>query len=125
MVIFKLKMFITNIIDSANSNSVENINRRIKWSEQNTWSQRFNELEKLSSDHIHSIIVLAYGDSNITSKCVKAIIDNCDRDRTELIIIDNGSTDNLREYLKTTFINNSHIHYYYIELNFLLFQYII
>jgi GT2 family glycosyltransferase len=93
------EMFSRSIIDQVDNNSVKNIKSRVKWAEQNDWSHRFEQIEKLISGKIHSIIVLAYGDAEVTSKCVEAIVDNCDTARTELIIIDNGSTDGIKDLI--------------------------
>ena len=65
-------------------------------------------------NNLISVIIPAHNSKYTIYDSINSVL-NQSYKNFEIIIIDNGSTDNLREYLKTTFNNNSHIHYYYIE----------
>ncbi|WP_326848305.1 glycosyltransferase family 2 protein [Bacillus velezensis] len=46
-----------------------------------------------------SIIILTYNELELTKKCLASIERYTDKDKIELIIVDNGSSDGTREYI--------------------------
>ncbi len=46
-----------------------------------------------------SIIILTYNELELTKKCLASIKRYTDKDKIELIIVDNGSSDGTREYI--------------------------
>lgn len=62
-----------------------------------------------------SVIIPAHNSKNTIYDSIKSIL-NQTYSNFEIIIIDNGSTDNLQDYLIDTFNNNYNIHYYFIEI---------
>lgn len=47
-----------------------------------------------------SIIVLTYNELNLTKQCLESIWKHTDHNCIEIIVVDNGSHDGTRDYLK-------------------------
>lgn len=52
-----------------------------------------------------SIIILTYNNLSLTQKCLDSIAEHTDYPNTELIIVDNASTDGTQQYLTSRFAN--------------------
>jgi glycosyltransferase involved in cell wall biosynthesis len=66
-------------------------------------------------NNLISVIIPAHNSKNTIYDSINSVLNQTYKN-FEIIIIDNGSTDNLYEYLKNTFDNNIHIRYYFIEI---------
>jgi len=52
-----------------------------------------------------SIIILNFNTRKITDNCLQAIFKNCNPNNTEVILVDNGSTDNSAEFFRKKYVN--------------------
>ncbi|MDG4596949.1 MAG: glycosyltransferase [Candidatus Contendobacter sp.] len=77
-------------------------NRRVELAQRNDWTSRF---EAFSSAIIAlyekvSIIVITYNNCDLTRLCIESIFRNTTYPRYEVIIVDNASSDDTRNYLR-------------------------
>lgn len=56
-----------------------------------------------------SVIIPTYNRANLIVKCIKSVINSCP-DETEIIVVDDGSTDDTQRLILS--LNNNKIHYY-------------
>ena len=61
-----------------------------------------------------SIIITLYNRKNLVGRCIKSISDLAQKDDVEVIIVDDGSTDEPLDIL-SAYIDNKNIHYHYKE----------
>lgn len=75
----------------------------VEFAKENDWTKRFEMLEnEINSLYpLVSIVVLTYNQLDYTKKCINSIIEKTAYPNYELILVDNLSTDDTREYLKT------------------------
>lgn len=82
--------------------------KRSRWAEGHSWANRgiqlLEEIDKLENKKV-SIIVLTYNNLNLTIDCLNSIEKNTAYNNYEVIIVDNQSTDDTREYLSENYSN--------------------
>lgn len=104
--------FINNIKTALNENNEILKKNRIEYAENNQWSSRVDDLEKIIKKNTPfvSIILLCYNNWNLTEQCIISIIENTNYENYELIIVNNNSTDETKNKLKKIKKqNNMHI----------------
>ncbi len=83
-------------------NNFDSFNKRIELAQQNDWSNRFDTI--LSSiDELYkkvSFIIVTYNNCNLTHLCVESIFRNTTYPNYEIILVDNASSDDTRNYLR-------------------------
>lgn len=81
----------------------EEVNKRIKISQNNTWLDRCNQLEKIFYTNFFpkvSIITLSYNQLHFTKEFLTSYLDRSFYPNSELIIVENGSDEETVNYLK-------------------------
>lgn len=95
---------------------------RKQWSLTHDWASRAQSLHQhilqLSNQKPKaSLIVLTYNNLALTKECLKSIEVNTYYDNYEVIIVDNMSTDNTREYLRENYSNRENYQLIFNEDN--------
>ncbi len=94
--------FLRQIEISLVENDFDSFNKRIELAKQNDWSNRFDTV--LSSiDELYkraSFIIVTYNNCNLTHLCVESIFRNTTYPNYEVILVDNASSDDTRNYLR-------------------------
>jgi GT2 family glycosyltransferase/glycosyltransferase involved in cell wall biosynthesis len=77
---------------------------RREWAKGHDWASRAHQLSEAiysleSSKPKVSLVVLTYNNLNLTKECLDSIERNTEYDNYEVIVVDNLSTDETREYL--------------------------
>ena len=112
--------FITNIQYALIENDDNLIQSRIDYAMLNTWPKRILDIEKVINklSPSISIVLLCWNHWNETRLCIESVINNSNYNNYELIVVNNGSTDNTAnglEYYKNTYkfitIVNNHKNY--------------
>lgn len=83
--------------------------RRKAWAREHDWANRAGQLSKALVDLNErkpkvSLIVLTYNNLALTKECLESIELNTEYDNYEVIIVDNLSTDDTRNYLKKHYL---------------------
>ncbi|MDG4582710.1 MAG: glycosyltransferase [Candidatus Competibacter sp.] len=94
--------FLKQLETALVENNFDSFNKRIELAQQNDWSNRFdkilssiNELYKKAS-----FIIVTYNNCNLTQLCVESIFRNTTYPNYEVILVDNASSDDTRNYLR-------------------------
>lgn len=103
--------FIGQIERALDETDVELANSRVKLARANDWSSRFeSNLCALVALHPKvSIVVVTYNNVALTQGCIESLLRNTTYPNYELIIVDNASTDDTRNYLRYLSRNEGHI----------------
>jgi len=88
-------------IDAALHESPELRARRIEAAGANTWRDRARMLEETcrAASPLVSIIVVTYNNVAYTRLCLESVLENTHAPRFEVIVVDNASSDETRDYL--------------------------
>jgi len=97
--------FLENIAEAMKegSNTSEQRERRRQFASMQTWEHRAEEFEQVLSYLVLpkiSVIVLTYNNIELTKACLESILKESNYPNLELIIVDNASTDDTRNWLK-------------------------
>ena len=84
---------------------------RMEFARRNDWKERYSvmkeEIDKLYP--LTSIILITYNNLIYTKLCLKSILEKTNYPNYEIIIVDNGSTDETKDYLKDISQKNDNI----------------
>ncbi|AEH46347.1 glycosyltransferase [Parageobacillus thermoglucosidasius] len=85
-----------------NSDNLASDDECVEFAKDNDWSNRGEAFLDFSGKAFPkvSVIVITYNQLEYTKKCISSIINKTAYPNYELIIVDNNSSDNTREYLK-------------------------
>ena len=100
--------FTAKLEQALDNDSVNLLEQRIALARENTWHDRYQTLRSRIT-HLFgkvSIIVITWNNIEHTRRCVQSILADQTWPNYELIIVDNGSTDETPEYLKQ--LKNQH-----------------
>jgi GT2 family glycosyltransferase len=90
------------LADHLENDTPENVQERQAFAMQNDWRQRFesysNALTALYP--MVSIVVVTYGNLDLTRLCLGSVLRDTEHPRYEVIIVDNASTDGTPDYLR-------------------------
>lgn len=94
------------------SKDVELAEKRKAWALNHDWASRASSLKKEivnlnNTKPKVSIIVLTYNNLHLTKDCLESIELNTKYDNYEVIVVDNLSTDDTRDYLVKTYSDNN------------------
>jgi len=95
--------FVENIETALKENNQEIKKRRIETARNNDWVHRVEELEN-SIIHIFpkvSIIMVTYNNKEYTELCIENLLEKTAYPNYELIIVDNASCDETKDYLNS------------------------
>jgi GT2 family glycosyltransferase/glycosyltransferase involved in cell wall biosynthesis len=102
--------FINHIALAMNEGSDENLRSiRREWAKHHDWASRAHQLSEAMRELDRtkprvSLIVLTYNNLALTKECLHSIERNTEYDNYEVIIVDNLSTDDTRDYLQNTYM---------------------
>ena len=94
--------FVTCIEQALSEDNPARKDARIDWARQQTWQARYESLN-LEIDDLHelaSIIIVSYNNLGRIKECLESIIQKTHYPRYEVIVVDNGSSSDVIEYLK-------------------------
>jgi GT2 family glycosyltransferase len=92
---------VANIEQAMNEDSLARKTERVEWARQQTWQARYELLSSAIMD-IHglvSIIIVSYNNPDRIKECLESILEKTHYPRYEVIVVDNGSTPDVIEYL--------------------------
>ena len=94
--------FIKQIERAMSETDVGLANERVKPARANDWTQRFeNNRKALVSLHPKvSIIVISYNSVELTRRCIESVLCNTTYPNYKLVVIDNASSADTRNYLR-------------------------
>ncbi len=94
--------FVTQIERALAEDSPERARVRVQFAGRHTWEARYARLEQAirSSHALVSIIVPTHDNLHLTRVCIDSILRNTSWPNFELIVVDNGSTDDTPAYLR-------------------------
>ena len=88
------------LVDGNNKSAIE---RRQQFAKKQTWQVRARELlgkvEAHTPDEKVSVVVVTYNNLELTTECLKSLTEKSDYDATQIIVVDNNSTDGSKEFL--------------------------
>ncbi|MES2935536.1 MAG: glycosyltransferase [Pseudomonadota bacterium] len=94
--------FVKKIELALQENDLALCNRRIELARRNDWKDRFAHTRD-AIVHLYakaSIIVVTYNNVHLTKQCIDSILRNTTYPNIEIIVVDNGSSDDTRNYLR-------------------------
>jgi GT2 family glycosyltransferase len=88
-------------IEKAAAEGPEGLRRRRAYARENTWDRRAEDLERWIRDlyPLVSIVVVTCNGLSYTRLCIASLEYRTDWPRTEILVVDNGSTDGSLEWL--------------------------
>lgn len=94
--------FIEQIERALNETDTQAATRRVALASANDWRHRFDaNLSALKSLHPKvSIVIVTYNNVELTQGCIQSLLRNTTYPDYELIIVDNASSDDTRNYLR-------------------------
>ena len=114
--------FIENIKSALSEEKLNNIviNERIEYAKQNCWENRFELFNQVINTIVPkiSIILLCWNNWLITKNCIESVLQNSNYLFYELIIINNGSTDETYNQLNTLYNNTQNIRIIHNDNNY-------
>lgn len=99
--------FLKNIKIALNEKNHNLIKKRIDFSAKNQWSEKINTFLNYLDNNFYpkvSIVILSFFNWQITKKCIDSILHYSFYPNFEIIIVDNNSDHQTKEYLKS--LNN-------------------
>jgi GT2 family glycosyltransferase/glycosyltransferase involved in cell wall biosynthesis len=103
--------WLTALEEAQGDYSQASLERRFNFARQNTWQQRFLEInsavQELSAKI--SIIVLTYNNLDYNRLCLNSIVEKTVYPNYELIVVDNASTDGTPEFLEEFAARHPHV----------------
>ncbi|WP_025130221.1 glycosyltransferase [Pseudomonas sp. PH1b] len=94
--------FVTQIEAALGETDPERWKQRIALARDNDWRQRFEETRNALVD-LHpkvSVIIVTYNNVHLTQGCIDSLLRNTLYPNVELIVVDNNSRDDTRNYLR-------------------------
>lgn len=94
--------FLRQIEIALVENNFDIFNKRIEFAQMNDWSSRFDMVCSAISDLYQevSIIIVTYNNCDLTRLCVESIFRNTTYPNYSIILVDNASSDDTRNYLR-------------------------
>lgn len=97
--------FFQLVNNAVNSDQIESvISARKDFASGQTWEDRTKKFigacETLSLEQRVSVIVVTYNNLALTKDCLNSLVKYCDYDNTEIIVVDNASSDETPRFLK-------------------------
>lgn len=101
--------FLSQLETALAENDIDAVNKRIELARENDWNNRYEiTCEAIKALHKKlSIIVVTYNNIGLTQRCVASLLRNTTYPNYEIIVVDNASADDTRNYLH--FINRNHL----------------
>lgn len=94
--------FIEQIERALSETDIQLANDRVALARANDWKHRF-EANRAALVSLHpkvSVIVITFNNVELTRRCIESVLRNTTYPNFELIVIDNASTDDTRNYLR-------------------------
>jgi GT2 family glycosyltransferase/glycosyltransferase involved in cell wall biosynthesis len=97
------RSFGDRIAQALAEDSSELRSRRMEWAREHTWRSRGRQLKQAidTTRPLVSVIILTHNNWAYTSACLDSVLDLTDYPNLEIIIVDNASTDETRDNLRT------------------------
>lgn len=94
--------FMAQIENALEENDPQRWERRIELARANDWRQRFeNTRDALVALHpMVSVVIVTYNNVELTRACIDSLLDSGAYPNLELVIVDNASSDDTRNYLR-------------------------
>ena len=101
-------------LDAALAEDGEDLrNRRIEFARRNTWISRVESMESAISSKfpLMSIAIVTHNSERYIGSCLDSILQNDSYPNTEIIVVDNASTDRTPDVLRSFASNHPRLHY--------------
>jgi len=94
--------FVTQIEKALGETDLERWNQRLALARENDWQQRFKDNRDALVELFPkvSVVIVTYNNVHLTRGCIDSLLRNCVYPNLELIIVDNASQDDTRNYLR-------------------------
>lgn len=94
---------VAQVTRALQEDSPERVSARVNWARQETWQARYEQLVNVIDDlyDLVSIVIVSYQNLDKLRMCLESIIEKTHYPRYEVIVVDNGSSPDVIEYLRS------------------------